>query len=80
MKGEKWTYVFDSFYHKSATDFLTFAEKELGTSKSWINCDCAVGAKGVNDAIVERFKKKNDIEGELGEEQLAELTDASANH
>jgi len=68
-KGERWCYIFDGFTHKTATEFLAFANKEFGACKMYINA-CASNAE-----IVKRFKTKNEIEGDLGEEQAAELAE-----
>lgn len=68
-KGERWCYIFDGFTHKTATEFLAFANKEFGACKMYINANAS------NAEIVKRFKVKNEIEGDLGEEQAAELAE-----
>jgi len=70
-RGERWTYIFDGFTHKTATEFLNFAQNQFGNCKMFVNCDCS------NAAVTERYKKKNEIDGDLGEEQAAELADAA---
>jgi len=67
----KFTYIFADWVHKSAMDFLNAMNQEFGLPTFAIECDCDI--KVTHD----RFKKKNDIEGDMPEEAVAELAEAT---
>lgn len=64
--NQSFTYIFDDWTHKSATDFINALHQELGLPSFSIHCTCE------KKTVEERFKKANETE-EIGEEAQAEL-------
>jgi hypothetical protein len=69
--NQKFTYLFDGWLHKTTMDFINAMHQEFGLPSFSINCAAIV--KTTQD----RYKVKNEMEGDLPEEVTAELEDAS---
>jgi len=70
-KGEKCSYVFDGYCHKSAKEFMEFVTPVFGSPAYWlpVTCDTA--------AACERWKKANEAD-EVGEEAMEEINGGEA--
>jgi hypothetical protein len=60
--GKKMFYVFDSFMHPKASDFFAFLSATLCPPEYIITIE------SLRDSLIARYKKKNEIEGDVGEE------------
>lgn len=69
QSGKKYHYVFDSYTHKNVADFAGFVHR-IGTPVYIIEA-----VINDNKTILERFKKRNEVE-EISEEQLDEIKSA----
>lgn len=69
--GSKCCYVFDGFAHKSAKDFMAWANASFGCPSYWLPVTCDNAAAG------ERWKKQNEAD-EVGEEAQEEINGGEA--
>lgn len=66
--SQQFTYIFDGYLHKTADAFVHWFASEFGAPSFHLQLQAD------KDLIQERFRKRNEIEGdELNEDQLAEL-------
>lgn len=66
--SQQFTYIFDGYLHKTADAFVNWFSSEFGAPSFHLQLQAD------KDLIYERFRKRNEIEGdELSEDQLAEL-------
>ena len=68
--SHKYTYLFDRWMHKSASEFLNFAHRNFGLPTFILNTICD------KKTAEERFKKKNETE-EINEEAAAEIEESA---
>lgn len=68
--SRKYTYLFDRWMHKSASEFLNFAQRNFGLPTFILNTTCD------KKTAEERFKKKNETE-EINEEAAAEIEESA---
>ena len=62
LNNNKFVYLFDSFTHKSPSEFINFAHKYIGFAQAWIHCHME------HKKIEERYKQAKEIEGDLPED------------
>lgn len=68
--NKKYTYLFDSWLHKTTIEFINAMHQEFGLPTFSIHCDCSA------KVVIDRHKKKNEIDGDLGEEAIAEIDES----
>ena len=70
--GQKFTYLFDGLYHEKVEDSCAFLMNNLGAPTYVITCEAT------EKAIQDRYKEKNEITEDLGEEDVAALKEKIA--
>ena len=69
---QRFTYIFDGFYHKEPQDFFSWIREALGDLKWWISLSCKQAT------IEERYKAKeegNEVTEEIAEEFQQQASD-----
>mmetsp|Transcript_15594 Transcript_15594/g.19612 ORF Transcript_15594/g.19612 Transcript_15594/m.19612 type:complete len:254 (+) Transcript_15594:1854-2615(+) len=72
QSGEKFFYLFDGRYHESVEQMAKFLQSSLGSPSHIINC------KADEKEIQNRYKEKNEIADDLGEEDATALKEKTA--
>ena len=70
--GEKFFYLFDGRYHETVEQMADFLSSNLGSPTHLINC------KADEKEIQNRYKEKNEITDDLGEEDATALKEKTA--
>lgn len=69
--NQKFTYIFAEWLHPNTMDFINAMHLEFGLPSFSIHCECG------NSAVNERFKKKTENDGDIGEDDATQLEESA---